>query len=159
MIASHIAFQYFNGLKDESKELDLIKVVITYSTNISIPFEHSTESLEQVNDRMLVANKVVELLKTKNWVELKSVLNNDRIQVKGKFLDKAKMIPDLESAQKELGDITSFTPRGFRIAYINGVKYLAIFGVLTRTIQSCEFKIVVELDSKNLEIFDLQYAF
>jgi hypothetical protein len=104
---------------------------------------------------MNLVNKVVALIKAKNFDGLSSLLNDTAIV----SYDKKELIANLKSADPQFGNVTEgFRPYGFRINKAkDSTEVLHMSGAIIRDKQSHEFSVDLDLNGKDDIIYVLQY--
>ena len=155
MPSSNIAYLFYSNLKDEKSKYDQIHTVLILKDNSKIDYKFSKEKLEIVDQKMNIVNKVVALLKEKNFDGIKSMLTSDTTFIN---LDKEKYIANITSADPQFGNIKEFTPCGFRFDETeDGSELLHISGILRRDKQSNEFSVTIDPKSTKDEIIVMEY--
>lgn len=104
---------------------------------------------------MKVVNKIVGLIKDKNFKALRPMLNNTALLT----YDKNELITNLSKVDPQFGNVTEgFRPFGFRINQTkDSTDVLHIFGAIIRDKQSNEFSVDLDLNGKDDNIYVLQY--
>jgi hypothetical protein len=154
MPASNIAYLFYKNLKQEKSNYDEIHTVIILNNGDKKAFTFSPEKLEIVGKKMMLVNKVVELIKNKNFEAIKPMLNNTSL-VK---YDKNELVANLSKVDPTFGTVKKFLTYGFRFNKSDGGKeILHISGALIRDKQSHEFSVDLDLNSTKDEILILQY--
>jgi hypothetical protein len=155
MPSSNIAYLFYRNLKDEKNKYDQIHAVLILKDNSKITYKFSKEKLEIVDQKMNIVNKVVALLKEKNYGGIKSMLTSDTTFIN---LDKEKYIANITNADPQFGNIKEFTPYGFRFDETeDGSELLHISGILRRDKQSNEFSVIIDPKSTKDEIIVMEY--
>lgn len=156
MPASNIAYLFYKNLNNEERaNYDEIHTVLIFADGEKMTFEFPSKQLEIVNQRMKVVDKVVGLIKEKNFEALRPMLNDTALVP----YDKNELITNLTKVDPQFGNVTEgFRPFGFRIDKAkNGTEVLHIFGAIIRDKQSNEFSVDLDLNGKEDNIFVLQY--
>jgi len=156
MAASNIAYIFYKNLSTEERDnYDEIHTVLIFADGEKMTFEFPTKQLELVDQRMKVVNKVVGLIKEKNFEALRPILNDTALI----SYDKNELITNLKSVDTQFGNVTEgFTPFGFRINKVkDGTDVLHISGAIIRDKQSNEFSVDLDLNGKDYNIYVLQY--
>lgn len=155
MPASNIAYLFYRNLKNEKNNYDEIHTVIIFKDKSKVTLDYSKETLAIVDNKMNVVEKLVNLLKRKNYEGIKPFLKPDTTYI---HYDKDELVSNLTKVELQLGTIKEFLPYGFRF---NDKKdqqaFLHISGVLLRDKQSNEFSVDIDPKSTNDEIILLQY--
>jgi len=156
MPASNIAYLFYKNLnKDESENYDEIHSVLIFADGEKMTFKFPTKQLELVKQRMKVVDKVVRLIKDKNFEALKPLLNDQALV----SYDKNELVTNLTKVDPQFGNVTEgFRPFGFRINKAkDGTDVLHISGAIIRDKQSNEFSVDLDLNGKDDNIYVLQY--
>jgi hypothetical protein len=104
---------------------------------------------------MSVVNKVVDLLKSKNYGGIKTMLNPDTSFIN---YNKSELISKMEQIDGETGIVKEFLPYGFYFNKLNnGREVLHISGILVRDKRSTSFSVDIDITSQKDEILVLQY--
>lgn len=156
MPASNIAYLFYKNLnKEERENYDEIHTVLIFADGEKMTFEYPREQLELVDQRIKVVNKVVGLIKEKNFEALRLMLNDTALVT----YDKNELITNLAKVDPQFGNVTEgFRPFGFRINKVkDGTDLLHISGAIIRDKQSNEFSVDLDLNGKDDNIYVLQY--
>lgn len=154
--ASNIAYSFYQNLEDEKTKYDEIHTVLVFRNGDKNTFKYSTIQLELVVQQMKLVDKIIDILRSKDYESLMLYINNTDVYE----FDKNKLIAGLEKYDSKFGDIKEFKPFGFKITNLNNDKNLLhITGVLIRGIQNTEFSIDLDLNSDNEEIYNIQYKY
>jgi hypothetical protein len=155
MPASNIAYLFYKKLTDERKNYDEIRVVQVLSDGEKLTYKFPTKQLEIVENKILIAGKIVELIKNKNFEGIIPMISSE-------YLDKdaqIKLVNNLKSIEPQFGNVTGgFRPYGFSIEKTkNNSEILHISGVIIREKQSNEFSIDLDLNGSDEKIYSLNY--
>ncbi|WP_282088921.1 hypothetical protein [Aquimarina algiphila] len=150
--SSNVAYIFYKNLKEEKKNYNEIHVSLISKDNNKREFSFPISVLEQVEKRMIVLDKTINLLKDKEFEKIKEMLNNELVP-----FDKEKLIPRLKEIEPQLGSIQEFLFYGFKVANHKEKKILHLSGGLLRDKQNNEFSIDIDFDSDNSELYQLQY--
>jgi hypothetical protein len=156
MPASNIAYLFYKNLnKEERDNYNEIHTVLIFADGEKMTFEFPSEQLELVGQRLKVVNKVVGLIKEKNFEALKPMLNDKALV----SYDKNELVANLVKVDPQFGNVTEgFRPFGFRINKAkDGTDVLHISGAIIRDKQSNEFSVDLNLNGKDDSIYVLQY--
>lgn len=156
MPASNIAYLFYKNLNKEERAIyDEIHTVLIFSDGETMTFEFPSNQLELVDQRMKVVNKIVGLIKEKNFEALRPLLNDTALV----NYDKEELITNITNIDPQFGNVTEgFRPFGFRINKAkDGTDVLHISGAIIRDKQSNEFSVDLDLNGKDDNIFVLQY--
>ncbi|MCF6407253.1 hypothetical protein L3C95_30445 [Chitinophaga filiformis] len=157
MPASNIAYLFYRNLKQEKDNYDEIHVVIILQNERKMIFKYPKEDLATIDRKMGVVEKVVDILKRKNFDGLKPYLNPDTTYI---HYNEDTLINNVAKFDPQFGSIKEFSPYGFRFLQRERDlrKVLHISGVLLRDKQNNEFSVDVDPQSTKDEIIVLQYA-
>lgn len=157
MPASNIAYLFYHNLKQEKNNYDKIRVVIILQNGKKWTFNYPKEDLAIVDRKMSVVEKVVDVIKRKNFEELKPFLNPDTAYV---HYSEDTLIANLVKFDPQFGTIKEFLPYGFRRSQRERDlrEVLHISGVLLRDKQNNEFSVDIDPKSTKDEILVLQYT-
>ncbi len=151
--SSHIAYLFYNNLKEEKNNYDEVQVVIVLNDKSEHEYTFPVSTLERVNQRMIVLDKTVLLLKNQDYESIKSMLNIELIPV-----DKEELVPRMKEVEPQLGKIQEFQFFGFKIVTYKGVEVLHLSGALIREKQNHEFSIDIDYNSDKEELYQIQFA-
>ena len=141
--ASNVAYIFYKNLKNENRKYDEIHSVLILNRKDKYEYKYSTAKLDTISAKLKVFNKVFELIKTKNYDGLKTVLSNDSY----KDSDKNQMILNLKKIDTAYGNIKGVLIYGFRFDRQNEFNVLTILGVFLRDKQNNPITINVDLNS------------
>ncbi|NRB60724.1 MAG: hypothetical protein HRU50_12390 [Winogradskyella sp.] len=150
--SSNIAFIFFKNLKEEKKNYDAIHVILISKDKSKQVFKYPISTLEQVEQRMNLNNKTVNLLKEKKFEKLNSMLNNELIP-----FNKEEFITRLIQVEPQFGNIKEYRFFGFMIVPFKGKEILHLSGALLREKQNHEFSIDIDYNSDNEKLYQLQF--
>ena len=150
--SSNVAYLFYKSLKEEKKNYNEIHVILISKENTKQEFNFPIKLLERVEKRMNLANMTVDLLKEKNYAEIKSMMNNDLIP-----FDKEQLIPRLQKIEPEFGNIEDFLFFGFKVVPYKGKNLLHLSGAIMRDKTNNEFSIDIDFDSDKNELYQLLY--
>lgn len=153
---SNMAYLFYKELTAEEKEkYDEIHSVVILSNGEKTTTKFPVADLDAVLKKMKVLDRIVALLKEKNYESLAPMINNTDLVP----YDKEELIQNLKSANKDFGDVQSFQPFGFRRKKTNeGERVLHLSGYLVRSIKNNEFSIDLSMDGEKEEVYLLQYV-
>ncbi|MBU2947016.1 hypothetical protein [Zobellia uliginosa] len=151
--SSNIAYIFFKNLKEEKKNYDAIHVVLISEDKSEQEFKFPISTLEQVQQRMALNDKTINILKEKKFEELKPMLNNELIT-----FDKEELISRLMELEPQFGDVKEYRFFGFKVVPYKGTEILHLSGALLRENQNHEFSIDIDFKSDKDELYQLQYA-
>lgn len=155
VMASNMAYIFYSDLKSENKRYSEIHSVLIFDKKEKYEAIYSRDQLELISAKMNVLNKVIDLIKAKNFVGLKPILSDDS------YTEDAKnqLISNLQKVDTTVGNIKGFTLFGFRYESLNGFKVLDIFGVINTDKQNNPFTLKVDLKVSEDKIHFLDYNF
>lgn len=159
MSASNIAYLFYRNLKgEEERKYNEIRTVLVFSNGEKVEFSYPVSELQLVTRRMLLADKVVALLRKQDYEGLASILNDSSPFATYK---KAELISQVKAAEQRFGNVTEgFRSFGFKIGdRKDGMQLLHMSGVVLRDKENSEFSIYANLHSDKEEVFLLQYKF
>ncbi|SFT40070.1 hypothetical protein SAMN05216474_0352 [Lishizhenia tianjinensis] len=154
MPASNVAYLFYKNLKDEKNNYDEIHTVLKLNDGDEMTFKYPIEQLDIVACRMQTVEKVVELIKSKQFHEIKTLLNDTSVA----NYYKNELVTNLENIDSQLGELQMFLPYGFRINETEeGKRYLHISGAIFRDKQNHEFSADFDLDRAKEELLMIGY--
>lgn len=155
MPASNIAYLFYKNLKEEKNNYDEIHVVLLFKNNNKKSYSFSKSDLEKVDKKMHVVYKVIDIIKSKNFENIRAMLNPDTSTV---HYDKNELISNLEKIDPQFGEIKEFIPYGFWFNQLtSGQEMLHVSGALLRTKRNTEFSINLDPNSTKDDILNLEY--
>ncbi|UII20317.1 hypothetical protein [Fulvivirga ligni] len=158
--ASNIAYRTYRHLTaEERKKYSHINPVLVFANGDEYEFEYNTWILEYVDKRMALVDKVVGLLKKKQYDALSGMLNDTSAVAQ---YSKEEWIKGVMKADSTFGNITEdgFILQGYKIDAIDnkGNDYLYIYGIITRDVENNQFSVVLDPYSESDEIYLIDYA-
>lgn len=155
LIASNAAYIFFSNLIEERKNYDEIHAVLVFADGKKETFEFPMQQLELVGNRMAVVNKIVALIKAKNFEALRPILVGSDLFP----YDQNQLIANLKVVDPQFGNVTQgFRPFGFRINKTKyGAEILHISGAVIRDKQSNAFSVDLNLNGKDDKAYKLEY--
>lgn len=152
--ASNVAYLFYKKLKVERKKYDEIHVLIGFKDGDEMLFKYATHDLEKIDRRIGFINKIVELIKNKDFESLRPFLSTDLFKY-----SKDELISGINKVDSQFGNVTDgFLTYGFKIRKLdNGKQILHQSGVVLRDVQNHEFSVDINLNSDKEEIYLLQY--
>ena len=154
--SSNIAYLFYMNLNnDERSNYKEIRTVLNFSDGKVLTSEFETKQLELVDEKMKVVEKVVQLIKEKDFAAISSIINDSVLFI----YDKNELIEGIETAESQLGNVTKgFRPFGFEIRHAkDGTDVLHISGAIIRDKQSNQFSVDMDLNGTGDNIYMLQY--
>ena len=155
LIASNVAYIFFSNLKEERKNYDEIHTVLIFADGKKETFEFPIQQLQLVENRMAVVNKIVALIKEKNFEALRPMLAESDLFPH----DENQIIASLKAVDPQFGNVTEgFRLFGFRINKTKyGAEIVHIAGAVIRDKQSNMFSVDLNLNSKDDKAYKLDY--
>ena len=152
-MASNMAYLFYKDLNGESKNYNEIHSVLIFNKKNKYEAIYTTEQLALITEKMKVLNKVLDLIKAKDFIGLKPILSDDSYTQDAKN----QLITNLQKIDSTFGNVKGFMPFGFRYETLNGFNLLDIFGVITRDKQDNEFTLKVNLKVSDDKVHFLDY--
>lgn len=154
MPASNVAYLFYKNLTEEKANYSEIHSVIIFNDGSKKTFKYPVDKLEIVNTKMTLVNKVIGLIKDKNFEAIKPMLNDTSFV----RYNKNELINNITKIDPTFGTVKEFMLYGFRFNKLeNGKEILHYSGAIIRDKQSNEFSIDLDPNSTNDEIIILQY--
>lgn len=154
MPASNVAYLFYENLKDEKNNYEEIHTVLKFNNGNEMTFKYPVQQLDIVASRMPTVMKIVELIKSKHFQELRPFLNDTSV---AKY-DKNELLTNMENIDSQFGEVKEFLPYGFRINETeDGKSYLHISGAILRDKQNHEFSADFDLDKPKEELLKIGY--
>lgn len=154
MPASNVAYLFYRNLEGEKSNYDKIHVILKFDDGDEVTVKYPLEQLEIVKDRMSTVEKIVELIKLKQFQEIKPFLN-DSSTVE---YDKDVLIANMERIDPDFGEVKEFVPYGFSIRETETGNFrLHIAGVIHRDKQNHEFSADFDLGRPKEELLKIEY--
>ncbi|MBS1506088.1 MAG: hypothetical protein JSS79_05545 [Bacteroidetes bacterium] len=154
IVTSKLCYIFFNKLSDEEKQnYTHIRGTLLYDNGEKFSHDYSIKELELVKSKMAIVDKVVSLIKNKNFKELKGMLN-DQSTLR---YDKNELLTNIEKLDPEFGNVTEYRLFGFRLSNAGNNQVLKIYGVVLRDKSNHELSIYLDPNAKNDEILKLDY--
>jgi predicted house-cleaning noncanonical NTP pyrophosphatase (MazG superfamily) len=154
--ASNMAYLFYKELNAaERSNYDEIHSIVILSDGQKTTTKFPVKDLDAVLIKMKLLEKIVALLKEKNYEALAPMINDTALVP----FDKEELINNLKIADADYGDILSFHPFGFRRKKTTeGERILHLSGYLLRTKKNNEFSIDLAMDGMKEEVYLLQYV-
>lgn len=152
---SNIAYIFYKNLDKEKSTYDQIQSELIFGDGESIKFNYSVSQLEKVKSKIQLVDKIVSLIKSKNFKGLNNYIVVDTTLYN---YDKNILISKLQKADPEFGNVSEFIPYGFKFSKTeNGKEILHISGLIKRDKQSNYFNVNLDPNSLKDEIYSLNY--
>jgi hypothetical protein len=153
--ASNIAYIFYTNLVKEKTEYDEIRVSILLKNGTSTNVAYSMDTLEVVKNKMIIADGIVALIKSKKYSILKTRLKQDDSYIK---YDKDKLIDTFIEADPICGNVIEFRQVGFDFLDLpSGNKMIHISGYIIRDIKNNAFSVDINANKDSDQIFICQY--
>ncbi len=160
--ASNILYLFIKNLGNEKTNYQSINVVFSYKDGSQrtekFPLDEETiNRAELISKKMIIVNKIVDLLKNKDYNPIKLMISNTSPFIK----DKDVFIASVEKAESTFGAITEFKLYGFGFPTLNkdGTELLKIYGMTFRDKgENIEFSVILDPNSLKEEILALDYS-
>lgn len=154
MPASNVAYLFYKNLKDEKNNYDEIHTVLKFNDGDEMTFEYPIEQLDIVASRLPTVEKIIELIKSKQFQNIKPFLNDSSVAQ----YDKNELVTNMEKVDSRFGEVKEFMPYGFRFNETDdGKNYLHISGVVLRDKENHEFSADFDLDRTKEELLMIGY--
>lgn len=152
---SNIAYIFYKNLDKEKSNYNQIQSELIFGDGETMKFSYTIAELEKVKAKIQLVDKIVNLIKNKNFKDIKNYLNVDTTLFK---YDKDQLISNLQKAELEFGNASEFIPYGFKFSKANnGKEILHISGLIKRDKQSNYFSINLDPNSVKDEVYLLNY--
>jgi hypothetical protein len=152
---SNIAYLFYKNLEKEKNNYSQIESELIFKDGGSMKFAYSVDQLEKVKNKFLLADKIVNLIKNKDFETLKAHFKTDTSLFN---FDSNLAIDDLKKAETQFGNIIEFIPYGFSFEKAFGTKeILHLSGLIMRDKKSNYFSINVDPDSLEDKIYTINY--
>lgn len=155
MPSSNIAYIFYKNLDKEKSKYSQIESELIFGSGESLKYSYPIFQLEKVKSKLLLVNKIVSLIKDKDFKGIKKYLGTDTVLFN---YDKDNLISNLQNADPNFGSVKEFTPYGFKFSKAdNGKEILHISGLLTRDKQSHYLSFNLDPNTLKDEIYSLDY--
>jgi hypothetical protein len=152
---SNIAYIFYKNLDKEKNDYNNIQSELLFDNGQSMKFSYSISQLEKVKTKIQLVDKVVALIKSQKFNEIKSYLKVDTTLFK---YNKDQLISNLQQAEPEFGNAKEFIPYGFKFSKAdNGKEILHISGLIVRDKKSNLFSVNLDPNSLQDDIYTLDY--
>lgn len=150
LVASHIAFLFYNELKEEKYNYKHIRTKLI--GNKSSINKYNTDTLEIVKNKISLLNQTINIVNNKNRRLLQEVFDSSVYQTSSDaFMD------GIIKYEPRFGYINDFHFRGFKIIKSKNKYILHLSAMLIREKEDSEFSIETDLDISNDKIYKLDY--
>lgn len=158
LATSGIAYRFYRNLSgEERKKYTHINAVLVFNDGTEYEMKHPTKELELIDKKAPLIQKVVNMIKEKQFDDLIPLLNDSTVAE----FDRYELVANLKSYDPQFGDVTK---NGFRLLGCKfdkfgeqGDTYVYIAGVLDRERQSNNLSIIIDPNSEEDIIYYLQY--
>lgn len=156
--SSNIAYRFYRNLSnDEKSKYSEIRTKLLFENGREKEYIFQSDDLRRVENKITTLDKIVDLIKYKNFREISPFLNDSTVIQ----YDKQELISNLEKVDSTYGNITDegFQLFGFREVKYNRKhkKYLMISGIIKRDKLSNKFSIVMDPKLNSDEVISLEY--
>jgi hypothetical protein len=152
---SNIAYIFYKNLDAEKNKYSQIETELLFQNGGNMKFSYSISQLEKVKNKFFLANKIVSILKNKDFETLKTYFKIDT-SLFNFGLEEA--MSDLKKAENTFGKIVRFVPYGFSFEKTYGTKeILHLSGAIIRDTKSNYFSINVDPDLLEDKIYTINY--
>ncbi len=152
---SNIAYLFYKNLDKEKNNYTQIQSELIFGDGGTMKFSYSIAQLEKVKSKIQLVDKIVSLIKNKNFKDIKNYLIVDSALFK---YDKDILISNLQKAEPQFGNASEFIPYGFKFSKAeNGQELLHISGLIKRDKQSNYFSVNLDPNSMQDKIYSLNY--
>jgi hypothetical protein len=156
MPASNIAYLFYHNLKEEKNNYDEIHTVLVFKDGSKREFAYPKDKLEMVDIKMSVVEKVVALLRDKNFNAIEQMIIADSSLIQ--YNDRKKLVTRVAEFESQFGRAKEFSPRGFRLFKIkDGRDILHISGIILRDKKNTEFSVDFDLMATGDTIIQFNY--
>jgi hypothetical protein len=152
---SNIAYLFYKNLEKEKNDYSQIESELIFKDGGSMKFAYTVNQLEKVKNKFRLADKIVSLIKNKDFEILKTYF-----QIDTSLFNFASnlAIDDLKKAEKKFGNIIELIPYGFSFEKAFGTKeILHLSGLIIRDKKSNYFSINVDPDPLEDKIYTINY--
>jgi hypothetical protein len=157
MYASNMAYTFFKLTKGEANKYDKIITTIEFEQGEQVTYEYSMEMLKVVDSKMNYVEKIVDILKKKDYKKISETITTGAIVTEE---NRQKYIEKLKVMDSTFGDIYTFTPTGFRVGSNNENKQiLHISGSVKRSKTDTQFSIGISPPPNFYEFYYIDYSF
>ena len=152
---SNIAYIFYKNLDKEKSSYNQIQSELIFGDGGTMKFSYTIAQLEKVKSKIQLVDEIVNLIKNKNFKDIKNYLIVDTALFK---YDKDILISNLQKADPEFGNASDIIPYGFKFSKAeNGQEILHISGLIKRDKQSNYFSINLDPNSLKKEVYSLDY--
>jgi hypothetical protein len=152
---SNIAYIFYKNLEKEKESYNQIQSEVVFGNGSSYKADYSIADLEKVKIKMELVNKIVAILKTHSFIELRKFINIDTSIAN---YDPVELISKLERTEPTFGAIKQFIPYGFKLSTLeNNKRVLHISGLIKRETGGTYFNINLNPDITKEEIYSMNY--
>lgn len=153
--AANIAIIFYSTLHEERKKYDEIRTVITDQFGKRMERSYPVPVLDMVLKKMMIVNKILGVLKEKNYAGLLPLLNDKNGAIEYK---KEMLVNQLKEADPSIGNVKDFVPYGFVFFKTDkDISVLHIAGLMIRDKQNNEFSVDIDPKSDKEEAIFINY--
>jgi hypothetical protein len=154
---SNIAYLFYKNLGKEKNNYDKIRSELVFANGRRMAFKYTPEQLEKVRLKIPVVDKIVALIKNKQFDEIKNFLVVDTSLLK---YNVDVLIANMEEAEPRFGNASEFIPVGFKFLRTDqGRDLLQIFGLIVRDKQNNNLSVLFDPNSPQEKIYMMNYKF
>ena len=152
---SNIAYLFYKNLGKEKSNYTGIQSEIIFGDGESLKLDYTISQLEKVKSKIKLVDKIVALIKNKDFKSIKNYLAPDTTMFK---YDREMLLVNLQKAEPDFGNAKEFIPYGFKFSKTSdGKEVLHISGAIKRDKLSNYFSVNLDPDTLQDEIYTLDY--
>jgi len=153
---ANIAYLFYKNLNGEENSYNHIQSELILGNGEDIKQSYTIHQLEKVKAKIGVVNKIVDLIREKNFKGIRDHLIIDTSLYK---FDEASLVPNLQKAEIQFGKPKQFVPYGFAFfSSSRGKELLYLSGMIKReTGMSSFFNVNLDPNSTDDKIYTLNY--
>ena len=156
LTGANIAYLFYKNIGNEKYNYTSIKTILDSKKIGQTEYLYSIAELDKVNRKVPLVGKIVDYIIHKQFNELGNKFSIDK-QIVDINID--TMITKLQEAEAVFGNASGFVLDGFRfITSKSGKRVLVFSGYIQRDKQNNLFSIVVDPDTFNETIYNLDYT-
>ena len=152
---SNIAYLFYKNLDKEKDQYDQIRSELVFSNGKKMIFVYKPLLLEKVKLKMQLVDKIVALIKNKNFDDIRNFIAVDTSLFN---YNVDELIVNLQQAEAQFGNASAFIPYGFKFFKSpNGKDILHISGLIVRDKQNNNFSVSLDPNIYQEKIYMLNY--
>ena len=158
LICANLAYLFFRNLSTAKKNYDYIQCELEITGGPNVGGQFTIPQLEIVNKKFATIYKVAEIIKNKQFDQLKDLLVIDSSFI---VYEKPKLIENIRKVESSYSKVVKFVPFGFAfLKYNNGNEILHLSGSLDReSTTGTALSINVDPNSEKEVIFSMNYKY